>query len=133
MITKLGKSLCKMLPLLLGSLAAGAINGLFGMGGGIVIYFILSRLYAQSDEYDAKDIFAMTVISVLIMSLSSVFLYFSSGAFSLSLYASRRHGRYRGCFHPLVYKSFSAQKNFCRHHGLWRHIPDFSQIGGSHA
>ena len=83
MITKLGKSLCKMLPLLLGSLAAGAINGLFGMGGGIVIYFILSRLYAQSDEYDAKDIFAMTVISVLIMSLSSVFLYFSSGAFSL--------------------------------------------------
>ena len=39
MITKLGKSLCKMLPLLLGSLAAGAINGLFGMGGGIVIYF----------------------------------------------------------------------------------------------
>ena len=84
MITKLGKSLFKMLPLLLGSLAAGAINGLFGMGGGIVIYFILSRLYAQSDEYDAKDIFAMTVISVLIMSLSSVFLYFSSGAFSLS-------------------------------------------------
>ena len=84
MITKLGKSLCKMLPLLLGSLAAGAINGLFGMGGGIVIYFILSRLYAQSDEYDAKDIFAMTVISVLIMSLSSVFLYFSSGAFSPS-------------------------------------------------
>ena len=84
MITKLGKSLRKILPFLLGSLAAGAINGLFGMGGGIIIYFMLSRLYAQSDEYDAKDIFAMTVISALIMSLSSVFLYFSSGAFSLS-------------------------------------------------
>ena len=84
MIQKLGKSLGKILPFLLGSLAAGAINGLFGMGGGIVIYFMLSRMYAQNDEYDAKDIFAMTVISVLIMSLSSAFLYFSSGAFSVS-------------------------------------------------
>ena len=50
MITKLGKSLHKILPFLLGSLAAGAINGLFGMGGGIVIYFMLSKLYAQSDN-----------------------------------------------------------------------------------
>lgn len=72
----------KRVTLLLCSLAAGIINGLFGMGGGIIIYFTLSHLYAQSGKFDTKDTFAMTVISVLIMSVSSVFMYSSSGAFS---------------------------------------------------
>ena len=44
-----------------GGLVAGVVNGLFGTGGGIIIVYLLSRLYAESCEYQTKDIFAMTV------------------------------------------------------------------------
>lgn len=63
---------------------AGVLNGLFGTGGGIIIVYLLSRLYARSHEYHTKDIFAMTVGSVLIMSASSLFIYMRSGELSLS-------------------------------------------------
>lgn len=63
---------------------AGVLNGLFGTGGGIIIVYLLSRLYAGSHEYHTKDIFAMTVGSVLIMSASSLFIYMRSGELSLS-------------------------------------------------
>ncbi len=83
MVFKFGKYFRKFFPFVLGSFAAGAVNGLFGMGGGILIFFMLCKLYAENEEYSTKDIFAMTVMSVLLMSLSSVCLYFTSGAFSV--------------------------------------------------
>lgn len=79
-----GRNFLRFLPVSLMAFAAGAVNGLFGMGGGIIIYFLLCRLYAGKSEYSTKDIFAMTVISVLVMSLSSVFMYFSSGKSDIS-------------------------------------------------
>lgn len=84
MIIPYGRNFLLFLSIMLTAFAAGAVNGLFGMGGGIIIYFLLCRLYAGKSEYSTKDIFAMTVISVLIMSLSSVFLYFSSGKTEIS-------------------------------------------------
>lgn len=84
MIIPYGRNFLRFLSIMLMAFAAGAVNGLFGMGGGIIIYFLLCRLYAGKSEYSTKDIFAMTVISVLIMSLSSVFLYFSSGKTEIS-------------------------------------------------
>lgn len=65
-------------------LAAGIVNGLFGTGGGIIIVYLLSRLYAGSDKYQTKDIFAMTVGSVLIMSAASLGIYIKNGAVSWS-------------------------------------------------
>ena len=64
---------------LLTSLFAGVVNGLFGTGGGIIIVYLLSRLYAVSSEYQTKDIFAMTVGSVLILSVASLVMYASCG------------------------------------------------------
>lgn len=56
-------------------LISGVVNGLFGTGGGIIIVYLLSKLYAESDKYHTKDIFAMTVGSVLIMSAASLGMY----------------------------------------------------------
>ena len=56
-------------------LISGVVNGLFGTGGGIIIVYLLSKLYADSDKYHTKDIFAMTVGSVLIMSAASLGMY----------------------------------------------------------
>lgn len=67
-----------------GGLVAGVVNGLFGTGGGIIIVYLLSRLYAESCEYQTKDIFAMTVGSVLIMSAASLVMYARGEEFSLS-------------------------------------------------
>ena len=60
MVFKFGKYVRKFFPFVLGSFAAGAVNGLFGMGGGILIFFMLCKLYAENEEYSTKDIFAIT-------------------------------------------------------------------------
>ena len=57
------------------SFSAGIIGGLFGTGGGILIVFLFSRLYKDSSEFDRRDLFAMTVLTVTIMSLSSLCSY----------------------------------------------------------
>ncbi len=66
------------------SFLAGVIGGLFGTGGGILIVFLISYIYKDSSEFDRKDIFAMTVLTVAIMSASSLFLYIKDGAVSVS-------------------------------------------------
>ena len=66
--------------LILAGLAAGVVNGLFGTGGGIIIVFLLSGLYAGSADYHTKDIFAMTVGAVFIMSAASLVIYLKDGA-----------------------------------------------------
>ena len=72
------------LPVISLSLLAGVVGGLFGTGGGILIVFLFSRVCKDSDEFDRKDLFAMTVMTVAIMSLSSLFLYMKNGAVSFS-------------------------------------------------
>ncbi len=62
--------------------AAGAVNGLFGCGGGIISVAAFSAALKgeRSAERSARDVFAMTVLSVVPMSLSSAFVYGNFGA-----------------------------------------------------
>lgn len=69
---------------LLIGIAAGVVNGLFGTGGGILIFFFLSRLYRDSEEYSGKDVFAMTVFCVFLMSVSALFRYTAGGYAALA-------------------------------------------------
>ena len=66
------------------SFLAGVIGGLFGTGGGILIVFLISYVYKDSSALDRKDMFAMTVLTVAIMSASSLFLYIKDGAVHIS-------------------------------------------------
>ncbi len=66
------------------SFLAGVVGGLFGTGGGILIVFLYSRLEKELADFDRKDIFAMTVMTVALMSVSSLVLYIRNGAVSLS-------------------------------------------------
>lgn len=63
---------------------AGVIGGLFGTGGGILIMILYSRIFKSSSESTRKDLFAMTVLTVSIMSLSSLFSYMKNGAVTIS-------------------------------------------------
>ena len=74
--------LWKFFGIALAAILAGIVNGLFGTGGGIIIVFLLSGLYAESPDYHTKDIFAMTVGAVLIMSTASLFMYIRNGSVS---------------------------------------------------
>lgn len=72
-------SIFKIMTIIGASLAAGIISGLFGTGGGILIVFLFSKIYAKSAKYDQKDCFAMTVASVILISSVSLFSYLKSG------------------------------------------------------
>ncbi len=72
------------LRVVLVSLAAGFVNGLFGTGGGILIVLFLSHIYAGDPVYQTKDRFAMTVGAIAICSLASTFLYWRRGAFTFA-------------------------------------------------
>ena len=63
--------------------AAGIINGMLGTGGGIITFFILTKIYAADSEYSTKDVFAMTYLSTALMSVASVLFYLGRGTFSL--------------------------------------------------
>ena len=64
--------------------AAGAVNGLLGTGGGIILFFVLTKIYANSPEYSTKDVFAMTYAASALMSVASVFFYLRRGSFSIA-------------------------------------------------
>lgn len=72
----------KAIMLAAASFFAGLVNGIFGTGGGIIIVFVLSGLYAESQLYHAKDVYAMTVGAVLIMSIASLCTYMAKDAVS---------------------------------------------------
>ncbi len=74
------KNLRKILFILLLSLLAGIVGGLFGTGGGILIVFLFSRILGESEETDRKDLFAMTVLAVAILSCASLVSYLGAGA-----------------------------------------------------
>ena len=63
---------------------SGMLNALIGTGGGIIITFLLSNLYAESDMYSTKDIFSMTLASVALMTVGTVVMYLQRGIVKLS-------------------------------------------------
>lgn len=79
---RIHRSAAALLFLLLGGFAAGVVNGVFGTGGGIVTVFVLSNVPFFRGAFARKDIFAMTLFSCFIMSLSSAFLYLRAGSAS---------------------------------------------------
>ncbi len=64
--------------------AAGLLGGLFGSGGGILIVFLFSKIYANSEKYTERDRFAMTLICTALLSAVSLFSYLKNGAVSFS-------------------------------------------------
>ena len=65
------------LPLALGGIFAGFVNGLLGAGGGIIIIFILSKLLKE--EHDHRDIFANALCIMLPISILSCIIYAANG------------------------------------------------------
>ncbi len=59
--------------------ASGAVNGLFGTGGGIVAVFALSHIPFFKNLLPARALFATTLFAAFLMSLSSVFIYARTG------------------------------------------------------
>lgn len=78
------KSVMTAVLLGLGGFLSGIVNALLGTGGGIIITFLLSKLYASSEEYSTKDIFSMTLSSVAIMSAGTAVIYLIKGFFKIS-------------------------------------------------
>lgn len=56
------------------AILAGAVNGFFGTGGGIVLVFALSLL-PEDDRVTARDKFATVIAVILPLSLASAFTY----------------------------------------------------------
>lgn len=74
------KTAKKIYPLWLiaAGLAAGAVNGLLGAGGGIIIVFALAAYNKSHSKSSVRDNFATTVASVLPMSIISAGSYIST-------------------------------------------------------
>lgn len=70
--------------LLLIGVATGFVNGFLGAGGGIVIIFSLSALYHADKTDRSKDIFAMSVASILPISAVSAASYAMNPAIDFS-------------------------------------------------
>jgi len=65
----------RALSLYLLCLVAGAVNGFFGMGAGMILVLGLSRFYRGS----RGEIMAISTLCVLSFSLLTTILYFSAG------------------------------------------------------
>jgi uncharacterized membrane protein YfcA len=63
------------------SLLAGGINGFVGTGGGIAIVYILTYL----TDNDTKDNFAMTLCTILPISVVSLYAYVRSGGIDFEM------------------------------------------------
>ncbi len=65
--------------LALAGAAAGALNGLIGTGGGIVIVYAVGRMSRASPLADRRDVFATAVASILPISAVSAAIYAAGG------------------------------------------------------
>ena len=65
----------RMLAFGLGCVLAGAINGLLGTGGGVLLVLLLTKLC----KADAKDAFAQSLLMILPLSAVSAFVYCRTG------------------------------------------------------
>lgn len=69
------------LHLLIGALA-GAVNGILGAGGGIIVTYFLSRVLTDGQKSE-NGVFANAVATMLPISLLSFSIYLSKGYISL--------------------------------------------------
>lgn len=67
--------------LILGGVAAGAVNGLLGAGGGVILVFLLQG--ALGPDADRRDIYASALITTLPVTLISALRYGGAGALPL--------------------------------------------------
>lgn len=78
------QGLKKWILIILLSFLAGCINGFVGTGGGIIIVFLLFRLYGGGEE-NTKDVFARTLLTVFPMSLAALTVYLRNSAVDMNL------------------------------------------------
>lgn len=79
MKTENKKSLFTTLCLGACGIISGTVNALIGTGGGIIITFVLSRLYSENPDYSTKDVFSMVLLSVAIISAGTSLIYLLNG------------------------------------------------------
>lgn len=77
-LSKLKKG--KLFLLLGASLAAGILNAMLGTGGGIILIYALSHVFKEKQN---RDIFALSLCAVFVMTLLSAALYGIGGRFTL--------------------------------------------------
>ncbi len=78
------KANTRLVLVILGSLAAGVINGLLGAGGGIILIFVLAaalgNLYEKEDEvYKRRDLMAISLSVMMPISTVSAIRYGING------------------------------------------------------
>ena len=78
------QGLKKWILIILLSFLAGCINGFVGTGGGIIVVFLLFRLYGGGEE-NTKDVFARTLLTVFPMSLAALTVYLRNSAVDMNL------------------------------------------------
>ena len=78
------QGLKKWILIILLSFLAGCINGFVGTGGGIIVVFLLFRLYGGGEE-NTKDVFARTLLTVFPMSLAALTVYLRNSAVDMHL------------------------------------------------
>ena len=66
------RDICRLVA---GGFAAGVVNGIFGNGGGVVVVFLFSGLWAIFS--DRREVFANVTASVLPIALTSAMIYSS--------------------------------------------------------
>lgn len=69
--------------LILFAVLAGAVNGLLGTGGGVVLVLYLSRVFKGKDDA-LKSAVAVTLLCTLLMSAVSAAVYLLRGSVTLS-------------------------------------------------
>lgn len=79
--------------MMLGGILAGIINGFLGTGGGILLLFLLERIYKGKkaknqkqgrQKYDEKDVFASVLPVTCALSAVSVVMYIIKGKINFS-------------------------------------------------
>lgn len=83
MIDLLAGSIGDLVAAIVCGLAAGAVNGLLGTGGGIILVFAFGRLMSERHGYGARDVFAAVILAILPMSAFSALMYIKSGSVEL--------------------------------------------------
>ncbi len=70
--------------LIIAGVGAGFLNGLLGAGAGVILVFIYAALSNDKSEKSVKDNFAMTVATVIPISVFSTFNYVTKVGADLS-------------------------------------------------